>query len=110
MTDLDIVVAATGCPNTLLRRVTWKNLMHRRKNRPLFLIDIAVPRNIDADVQSLDGVYLTISTIYGHSCAENVRSRQQAWPKCDQIIDIVKVNAVQRLDVRVDVARHSDVD
>ena len=43
MTDVGIVVAAAGCPNTLLRRPDVENLMRRRKNRPLFLIDIAVP-------------------------------------------------------------------
>src|SRR5258708_40335630 len=87
VTHVDIVVAATGCPNTLLRRVDVENLMHRRKNRPLFLIDIAVPRNIDADVQSLEGVYLYNIDDLQALVRENVRSRQQDLAKCDQIID-----------------------
>jgi glutamyl-tRNA reductase len=87
MTCVDIVVAATGCPNTLLRRADVENLMSRRKNRPLFLIDIAVPRNIDADVQSLEGVYLYNIDDLQALVRENVRSRQQDLAKCDQIID-----------------------
>src|SRR6266704_3274299 len=87
MTDVDIVVAAAGCPNTLLRRADMENLMCRRKNRPLFLIDIAVPRNIDAGVHSLEGVYLyNIDTLQA-LVRENVRFRQQDLAKCDQIID-----------------------
>ena len=87
VTHVDIVVAATGCPNTLLRRVEVENLMRRRKNRPLFLIDIAVPRNIDAHVQSLEGVYLYNIDDLQALVRENVKSRQQDLAKCDQIID-----------------------
>jgi len=87
MTHVDIVVAATGCPDTLLRCVDVENLMRRRKNRPLFLIDIAVPRNIAVHVQSLDGVYLYNIDDLQALVRENVRSRQQDLAKCDQIID-----------------------
>ncbi len=87
VTHVDIVVAATGCPNTLLRRVDVENLMRRRKNRPLFLIDIAVPRNIDAHVQSLEGVYLYNIDDLQALVRENIKSRQQDLAKCDQIID-----------------------
>jgi len=87
MTHVDIVVAATGCPNTLLRRADVENLMRRRKNRPLFLIDIAVPRNIDAHVQFLEGVYLYNIDDLQALVRENVTSRQQDLAKCDQIID-----------------------
>lgn len=86
MTHVDIVVAAAGCPNTLLCRADVENLMRRRKNRPLFLIDIAVPRNIDAHVQSLEGVYLYNIDDLQALLRENVRSRQQDLAKCDQII------------------------
>ena len=87
MTEVDIVVAAAGCPNTLLRHTDVEKLMGRRKNRPLFLIDIAVPRNIDAHVQSLEGVYLYNIDDLQALVRENVRSRQQDVAKCDQIID-----------------------
>ena len=58
MAHADIVVASTGCPKTLLHRTDIEKLMDARRNRPLFLIDISVPRNIEADIQRLDNVYL----------------------------------------------------
>ena len=54
----DIVVSSTGCPQTILHREDLQTVMAARRNRPLFLIDIAVPRDIDADVDRLDNVYL----------------------------------------------------
>ena len=99
---VDILVAATGCPNTLLRRVDVENLMRRRKNRPLFLIDIAVPRNIDADVQSLEGVYLYNIDDLRALVRENVRSRQQDFAKCDQIIDSRASALIDKLSLEID--------
>jgi glutamyl-tRNA reductase len=68
-------VAATAYPNVLLGRADVENLMRRRKNRPLFLIDLAVPRNIDADVESLEGVYLYNIDHLQTLVNENLRSR-----------------------------------
>jgi hypothetical protein len=58
MIDVDIVVSSTGCPQTILHAPQIERVMSARRNRPLFMIDIAVPRDIDPDVQFLDNVYL----------------------------------------------------
>jgi glutamyl-tRNA reductase len=58
LAQADIVVASTGCPQVLLRRADVEALLANRRQRPLFLIDISVPRNIDPDVQSVPGAYL----------------------------------------------------
>jgi glutamyl-tRNA reductase len=102
VTHVDIVVAATGCPNTLLRRIDVENLMRRRKNRPLFLIDIAVPRNIDAHVQSLEGVYLYNIDDLQALVRENVGFRQQDLAKCDQIIDARASALMARLSLEIE--------
>ena len=102
VTHVDIVVAATGCPNTLLRRADVENLMRRRKNRPLFLIDIAVPRNIDAGVQSLEGVYLYNIDDLHALVRQNVRSRQQDLAKCDQIIEVRASALMTRLSPEIE--------
>ena len=102
VTHSDIVVAATGCPNTLLRRADVENLMRRRKNRPLFLIDIAVPRNIDAHVQSLEGVYLYNIDDLQALVRENIKARQQDLAKCDQIIDSRASALMPRLSLEID--------
>ncbi len=87
MADADIVVTSTGCPKTLLHRTDVERLMRARRNRPLFLIDISVPRNIDPDVQRLDNVYLYNIDDLETIVRENVRSRAQDSALCEQIID-----------------------
>jgi glutamyl-tRNA reductase len=86
MADVDIVVAATGCPNTLLHRMDVEQLICARRNRPLFLIDISVPRNIDPEIQCLDNVYLYNIDDLETIVRENVRSRGKDLAKCEQII------------------------
>src|SRR4029077_2363600 len=54
MTEADIVVTSTGCPHTILGREQLATIMPARRTRPLFLIDIAVPRDIEADVQQIN--------------------------------------------------------
>ncbi|MCW3058195.1 MAG: Glutamyl-tRNA reductase [Capsulimonas sp.] len=54
----DIVVCSTSAPHPVVTRTLIKNAMRARHNRPLFLIDIAVPRDVEASVGDLDNVYL----------------------------------------------------
>lgn len=54
----DIVLSSTAAPHPILRRETVQSVLRKRKGRPLFLIDIAVPRDIDPSVGELDNVFL----------------------------------------------------
>lgn len=54
----DIVIASTAAPHAILRKEMLQPIVRKRKGRPLFLIDIAVPRDIDPDVEELENVYL----------------------------------------------------
>ena len=58
MVNTDIVVSSTGCPEMVLHRHQVEAVMKQRGNRPLVLIDIAVPRDIDPEVQAVNNVYL----------------------------------------------------
>ncbi len=58
ITDTDVIIASTASPHALIQEKHVKDWMHRRRGRPLFLIDIAVPRNIEASIEKLDNVYL----------------------------------------------------
>jgi glutamyl-tRNA reductase len=82
----DIVVSSTGCPHTILGRGDLAATMPARRNRPLFLIDIAVPRDIDMDVQQLDNVYLYNVDHLESIVRENVRLREQELSRCQAII------------------------
>ena len=59
LADADIVIASTAAPHTVVHRPMIEEAMRARsRRRPLYLIDIAVPRDIDADVGEVEGVYL----------------------------------------------------
>lgn len=58
LAQADIVIASTGSPDPVLNGAQVKKVMKARKNRPMFFIDIAVPRDIDPLVNELDNVYL----------------------------------------------------
>ena len=54
----DVVVASTGSPELVLRRAQVERALRARRGRPLFLIDLAVPRDLDPAINELDGCYL----------------------------------------------------
>lgn len=86
MVEADIVVSSTGCPQTILKRADLAPIMLTRRNRPLFLVDIAVPRDIDPDVEQLDNVYLYNIDHLETIVRVNLRSREQELGRCHEII------------------------
>jgi glutamyl-tRNA reductase len=56
--QVDIMISSTGSPDIILQHSDVKPLMRQRRNRPLFLIDIAVPRDLDPKLNDLANVYL----------------------------------------------------
>jgi glutamyl-tRNA reductase len=58
LANVDILISSTGAPNVILAKDDVKPVMKARRNSPLFLIDIAVPRDLDPALNDLDNVYL----------------------------------------------------
>ena len=58
LVDADVVITSTGSCEALIRTPQMKRIMKQRRFRPIFLIDIAIPRDVDPSVNDLDGVYL----------------------------------------------------
>jgi glutamyl-tRNA reductase len=87
MREADIVVSSTGCPETILDREDVEAVMRQRPNRPLFLIDIAVPRDIAAEVEQLENVFLYNMDHLEQLVRENVRLREQEAARCGEIIE-----------------------
>ncbi len=56
--ETDIIITSTGAPHSIIRRDEISSLMPLRKQRPLLIIDLAVPRDVEADVNKIDNVYL----------------------------------------------------
>src|SRR5947209_8257398 len=56
--EADIVITSTGAPNHLFRKEHGQAFLHKRKNRPMFFIDIAVPRDVDPTMNKIDGLFV----------------------------------------------------
>jgi glutamyl-tRNA reductase len=56
--EADIVISSTGAPMPIFRREHGQVFLHRRRNRPMFFIDIAVPRDVDPEMNKLDGIFV----------------------------------------------------
>lgn len=82
--EVDILIASTSAPHAIVHKEQVKRAMEARRYRPLLLIDIAVPRNIDASINQLDDVYLyNIDDLKGVS-ASNLRLRRKELVSAEQ--------------------------
>jgi glutamyl-tRNA reductase len=85
--EVDIVISSTGASDYVIRRNQIKGVMRRRRNRPLFFIDIAVPRDIDPDINRLNNIYVyDIDDLKG-VIEENIEDRQRAAIKGERLVD-----------------------
>ncbi|HUA37662.1 MAG TPA: glutamyl-tRNA reductase [Candidatus Sulfopaludibacter sp.] len=82
----DIVVSSTGSPHIVLHRDDVASVLSVRRNRPLFLVDIAVPRDIDPAVQQLNNVFLYDIDDLETIVRENAKCREQELARCQAII------------------------
>jgi glutamyl-tRNA reductase len=92
--DVDIVITSSGAPGYLLTKDDLKSILSKRKNKPMFLIDIAVPRNIDPSVNELDNVFVYDIDDLQKVVAENLKARQNEAEQADQIVS----EEVERLE------------
>ena len=83
---LDIAISSTAAPQPLLDRARLEPRLRRRRDRPLLLIDLAVPRDIDPAVNGLDNVYLYNVDDLQSIAADYLRQREEEVARCEQII------------------------
>jgi glutamyl-tRNA reductase len=83
---IDIAVSSTAATTHILNRAKLEPLMRRRKNRPLLLIDIAVPRDIDPAVSELENVYLYNVDDLKAIADEYLKLRHVELERCNRII------------------------
>lgn len=82
----DIVITATGAPHTILNRRLIEPAMCHRPDRPLFIIDIALPRDVDPDVVDISRVYLSdIDALQGQA-EDNTQERKLEIPAVEEIV------------------------
>lgn len=84
--DADIVISSTNAPDYLIKRNPLANIMRKRKHRYMFLIDIAVPRDIEPDVSKLDNAFLYNIDDLEAVVASNLKDRHQEATRAEQIV------------------------
>ncbi len=82
----DIVISSTGCPHFIITRDDMERLLSERRGRPLFLVDIALPRDIDPAIRALPGCTLLDLDGLEQVASANLRLRRQALEAADRII------------------------
>jgi glutamyl-tRNA reductase len=84
--DVDIIISSTGSQHTVISARDVKKVLKKRRHRPMFFIDIAVPRDIDPDVNSLDNVYLYDIDDLKEVVEENLAERKEEAGKAELIV------------------------
>ncbi|MFQ5662234.1 MAG: glutamyl-tRNA reductase [Terriglobia bacterium] len=83
----DIIISSTRAPHYVIRKERAAQFLAERKNRPMFFIDIAVPRDIDPDVNTLDNVFLYNIDDLEQVVAANLRDRQREAVRAEEIVE-----------------------
>ena len=84
--EADIIITSTGAPHLILNKSDIQAALRRRKNRPIFLIDIAVPRDIDPEANKCDNVFLYDIDDLQMVVAANLKEREKEAKKASEII------------------------
>jgi glutamyl-tRNA reductase len=84
--EADIVIASTAAPHSIITRHMTEQALRARKRKPMFMVDIAVPRDIDADVAELEDVYLFTVDDLQSVVNENLEGRRQAAREANELI------------------------
>ena len=82
----DIVLSSTGSPGFILVRADVEEIIRRRKNRPMFFIDMAVPRDIDPDVNQIENVYVYDIDDLNNVIVTNIEERERERHKAEEIV------------------------
>ena len=84
---VDIIISSTSSPDLIIKHDQIKNIMRSRKNRPLFFIDIALPRDIDPQINNINNVYVYDIDDLNGVIEENIKDRNNEALKAERIID-----------------------
>jgi glutamyl-tRNA reductase len=83
----DIVITSTGAPFAIFRREHAELFMARRKNRPMFFIDIAVPRDVDPEVNKVDGIFVYDMDDLQGAVSSHVADRRKEAERAEAIVE-----------------------
>jgi len=84
--DADIVISSTAAPMPIIGKGTVEAALKKRKHKPIFMVDIAVPRDIEEEVGELDDIYLYTVDDLQSVIEDNMKSRQKAALQGEEMI------------------------
>jgi len=93
----DIVIASTASPLPILGKGTVERALKKRKHAPMFMVDIAVPRDIESEVAELSDVYLYTVDDLKDIIEENVRAREDAAVDAQEIVEAGSAEFMRQL-------------
>lgn len=85
--EADILISSTASPLPVLGKGTVERALKKRRHRPIFMVDLAVPRDIEPEVGELDDIYLYTVDDLRHVVEDGLRTRQEATQQAEEIVD-----------------------
>ena len=87
LTKVDVVISSTGAPGFILNKETAKGVAAARRGRPLFFVDIAVPRDIDPEINALDEMFVYDIDDLQQVADANLKQRRREAEQAEQIVE-----------------------
>jgi glutamyl-tRNA reductase len=100
LAEMDIVITSSGAPFYIIKKAQMKRVIDARRNRPVFLIDIAVPRNIEPAVNEIDNVFLYDIDDLQRVVETNVGERKKRAEQAEKIVAEEVERMISRLRAR----------
>jgi glutamyl-tRNA reductase len=100
LSQADIVISSTGSPQTIINKDQVEKVLSARKHRPIFFVDIAVPRDVDPTVNKLDNVFVYDIDDLGHVVEANKKQREHEAVWAEEIIQTEVQHTLKRLASR----------
>jgi glutamyl-tRNA reductase len=103
--EVDILISSSGAPHYILHKEEMQRVISARRNKPMFLIDIAVPRNIEPSVNEIDNVFLYDIDDLQEVVNSNLREREKEADRAESMVS----EEVERMMARLKVAEVTPV-
>jgi glutamyl-tRNA reductase len=87
LVEADLVVSATSATEPIITAAAFKSIVGARYQRPLLILDLAIPRDFDPEIGKLQGVYLYAIDDLQEACRRNRAEREKEWPAAERIIE-----------------------
>jgi glutamyl-tRNA reductase len=121
LASADIVISSTGAPKPIVDVKLMRSILHKRSRPPIYIIDIAVPRDFEPGIGQLDGVFLHNMDSMNLLVKKNLEKRRTEIPKAETIVEkelegftlwrrsLVATPAIKRLREKMETIRSQEV-